>query len=239
MPSRFYYDAVNNNTFLNTVYASDLAIEQHFADTFFHGDKSRIVYSTNDFCFRKRVGKSEKNYSNADLPFFNYWQQDVNIEPDRFYWNHIANIQGIYSEDLGRKLRVVPIQIRYEASLWTHSMFDSQYARSLFFLDDSNETILYPTVNTTDGKEIILSAFLSYDFSDNEYEESDWLERNTIYNWGINPSLDVIMVYDDQGPVSLTEEIIVNFLSAKNELNKSDILNSDPYVLLTQYFSGS
>jgi len=235
MPSRFYYDDINNSTFLNTLYSADLALENHFANMLFSGDTTRMVYSSNEFAFRKRVGKSENNYSNADLPFMNYWNtQAINPDTDRFYWNHIAQMQGIFSEVVGRKIRVVPQKIEYESSVWFNNAFDLQYAMSVLSNDDSNETIVSSSVSTHDGKEVEIPLYLGYSFSTNEYKEDDWLERNHIYNQGVDFYVDAMFIFDDQGPVSITDEVILNFIASKG-LNTDDPLLSTTQVLL-QYF---
>ncbi|MDA3856626.1 MAG: hypothetical protein PF569_10310 [Candidatus Woesearchaeota archaeon] len=236
MPTRFYYDEVNDNSYLNTFYASDIALETHFANMLFKGSLDRIVYASNDYAFRKRAGSVTSDYTNLEFPFMNYYNpQVVNPDTDRFYWNHIANIEGIYSSELGRKIRVVPLRIEYESSIWFNSAFDLQYAMSRLNNNDSNETVVYATVTTTDGQDITIPMFLGYNFSDNVYQEDDFLEQNRIYNQGINFTVDLVMLYDDS-PVSITDEIIFNFLSSKN-LDTSDPINSDPQKLLTQYFT--
>lgn len=240
MPTRFYYDAINNSTYLNTIYSADIALENHFANMLFGGDLNRIIYSSNQYAFRKRAQLEQKDYSALNLPFMNYKNpQHINPDTDRFYWNHIVQLEGLYSDQLGRKIRAIPFRIEYESSIWFHQAFDLQYAMSLLNNDYSNETIVpsYVTVKDKDNidVDIEIPLYLGHNFSANEYEEDQWLEENRIFNQGIDFIVDGMMLFDDS-PVSLSESISLDFISAKDEIadNPSD---TESQVLLQEYFT--
>lgn len=207
----------SGKTFLNSVTALDIAIENHYGDMLFDGDLSRIIYSSNEQALRNRA-KNEK-WSNAHLPFMNYKLTDLQKNSsEREYWNAALNMYGIYLDEVGQYAHVTPVLANYEATVFMHRFDETQFALQKVLWDNDNETILTAQVaaGNPEGSIIDVPAILSYDISYNpQYNESDWLERNNIYT--IDMSLEfVLWIIDMDDDVWVPEEVVFNFASKKN-----------------------
>jgi len=239
MPS--FFDHTN---YLNTLFPLNNAVEQYFADIVFDGDLNRVIYSSNAYAFRKRSSRSKTttNNYNADnlrFPFINYYVTDISNTPTRKYMSNIVNLEGIYVPDTGKKIQVVPVQIQYESTIFVKRFDDLSLVLSKFLKENSNETILKPSV-TYNGTDITFDAYLGYNFNFNtDYNETDWLNFNEIHTIGLNFVFDSAFLYINDEPVSITEEIIFNFLSAKDGYSGelTDLSPLDYKILLTEYFS--
>jgi hypothetical protein len=108
----FYYGQEfldDDNDFFITQYALDMAIETKFANMLFHGDMSRIIYASNDWCFTER---SRRNKGLLEFPFMNYYLASKSLSTRRMLFNNQANVGGIdlgMAEILGGKFRVSPV----------------------------------------------------------------------------------------------------------------------------------
>jgi len=227
MPS--FFDKTN---FINNIYALNIAIENHFGQIF-DGDLSRMIYASNQYAFRKRVKNSSLIVSNLHLPFINYYLTDISLNTDRQWFNHILNVQGVYIDELGKKMKVVPIQAQYESTLFIQRFDDSLNAFYRFLKDNSNETVLYPSV-TVNEQEIDFTGVLSYNFSFNtEYNELDWLEQNNIYTIALDFNFNTQFLYSNEDGFGISDEVILEFLTYKTN---SDFEDDDPYETLKEYF---
>lgn len=256
-PSSFYYESefLDKNIFFNTVYALDIAIEQNFAEMLFYSDLSRVVYASNDYCFRKRTEMNENGL--LDIPFMNYYLTDVSRDTNRSLWKNSSNVQTLanidnYMQELGFGIKLVPVRLEYEATIFFSQDKDLQYATSKLMFQDNNETILKGILTSENGTELKNPAFMDYSFSFKpEYNENEWLESNNITSIGIDFGIDTFLIYPDTEargilktpqpaytPLRVTNEIIFNFLSTKGALIKDkNLLNTQPQDLLTSYFS--
>jgi|GEM_PF-1567797 len=250
----FFYeeDFAQENTFFNSVYALDLAIENNFGSMLFYNDLSRIVYASNEYCFRRRTSMDSEGL--LDLPFINYYLKSMSPDTNRFLWKNSNNVQILldngYASQLGFGIKVIPIHLEYEATAWFTQDKDLQYATSKLMFQNTNETILYGELQATNGTIVKNPAFLTYNFDFKpEYSENEWLESNNITSIGMDFSFDTFIIYPDTnilttpqppvGALSITEEVILNFFSAKGDLIKnSNLLSTEPKDLLTVYFNG-
>jgi len=194
---------IRNKLFLYNVCNS---VEEYIQQTYLKGNNNRIVYSNNSYAFRKRakqiaqLKEQEENYNNFDLPFLNYKIIEVsNDASGRDWFNHVANIRGVYIEELGKNIRLAPITIAFESTLWLHTNDDLFYANLVSIFDNSNETILRP-IYTIDGYDIPFYVNFSYSLSmDTEYQQQDWLEKNKIHNIEMNWELLTYMPFLNDG----------------------------------------
>lgn len=201
--NRYY----TNTNFLTIVYSVDYILIEHFANMFFNGDKSRIIYSSDEYAFRKRANQNE---GNLNLPFMNFYM--VNYDPgERTRWNVNAYATGLFIPELQTKVRFAPIQLDYEASFWTHTNYDINYAFSEFVWDTDNKTILKPWVNIQE-QEVAFPAHLSYDGLDfnPQYKENDWLERNKIHSASADFTVETLALKVNEN-ISIPEEVVFNF----------------------------
>lgn len=218
-----YFKDVN---FLNIVYASDIAIIEHFSNLFFDGDTTRVIYASNAYAFRKRA---KENEGNLNLPFINIYLNDY--QPgERIRWNLPVYSKGVYIPELNSKIQAAPITLDYEASFWAHTDYDIKYAFSEFIWDTDNKTILKPSVEI-DGNTVYFPIHLSYDGLDlnPEYNEQDWLERNKIHSASIDFDMET-MALKHNSNIHIPEKVLFNFVMSKG-LEVGSVEESYEYLI--------
>lgn len=232
----FYYEnEFNFWTNQISTYALDIAIENYFGELL-NFTKDRIIYASNDFCFRER---GRKNDGNLQLPFMNYYRTGYS-ESDREWFNNYANLIGImdvanegYVSTLGTQLKLVPIKAEYEGSIFFSQHQDVEYAWSRLVLEQSNETRLYPNLIANTGNILKNIGIVNFDIEFNpDYNESEWLEQNKIWSISCNFDIDTFFIYGNDN-FHIAQEVICEFLTAKN-IFKEGI---DPHTQLQNYFT--
>jgi hypothetical protein len=218
----FYGSEIEN--FHNVVYALDIAVKQHYSGLILGDDTSRIIYASNQYAFKERA---RKNNGNLNLPFMNYWHQDITYNTDRFLWNNKANIEGLFDEELGQSLRIIPARVSYENSFWVNRFEDLLYAKIKVMDDESNETILYPTMSIN-SRDVPIPAFLKYNYSFRpNYAEQDWLEQNKIQTIGLDIEFDTLFIVSNFD-IYVSKEFILNFLTYAGEDELATVIQSAP-----------
>lgn len=237
--SSFYYkDDLKKWFNAPSAYALDIALEQHFCDLL-KFPLDRIIYASNDFCFRER---EKKNDGQLNLPFMNYYRTGYS-ETDRFWWNNYANSYALmninnegYYNKLGLQLRLVPIKAEYEATVFFNQRKDCEFAYHELALDESNETIIKYEIETSAKGEndepyiLGLEGIVTYDLEFNPtYNETDWLQQNNIWSIQMNFDVDTFMIYANQ-EMAIANEVILEFMASKN---REDLMNQNGII---EYF---
>lgn len=204
MSEPFYSDS----NFLNVVYATDIALENYFSTLLFSGDLTKIIYSSNDYSFRKR---SDGNKGNLSLPFLNYKLNG--FDPgERLRWNAPAYTQGLYIPELVAKVKYAPITLNYQSSFWVHRWDDLIYAYDLLITEFDNKTLIEPTV-LIGSEQLKLSGLIKLTLEFNPtYTEQDWLDRNKISSIGLDFTVDIFRIKTDFA-ISLVEDVVFEFAS--------------------------
>lgn len=231
-PENFYYsDEINNqpNIFYNTLVGVSIAVENHFKDLLFKGDINRIIYASDGYAFKER---SRKNDILLGIPFMNYYLQGMFKDTgNRQLWNNEAQVIGLrdigqYQKELGRPIRAVPVRMSFESSVFFSQPFDAMYAYQKLADDSANEIILESTYLTENNLQISNSVFITYEpVWSPEYTEQEWLQDNKIIPIGMNFEAITLFLFTDTGLISLSEEVIMNFIASKNVIQ--DIENID------------
>ena len=243
--SSFYYGE-QMKSWANTPmsYALDIAIENHFGKTL-EFPLDRIIYASNEYCFRERTRKNE---GDLNLPFLNYYRTGYE-DSEREWFNDYSNRFGLidrtnkFTSLMGGKMRIYPITITYEATAFFGQNKDCEYAMNKLLFDKSNETIIKPQLETNDGDIIENAGLMSFDIEYNPtYQESDWLEQNRIWSIGIDFSVTTFMIGKfDTNPSNLhvAKSVLLEFFSAK-KLDHENYMNSEQMEwILTEYFGNS
>lgn len=248
--SYYYGDELKHWSNTPISYSVDIALENHFSELL-NFPLDRIIYASNEYCFRKR---SEKNNGNLNLPFLNYYRKTYD-DSDKLWFNDYSNRFGIidyenkFTSKLGGKLKVYPINIEYEGTVFFSQNKDCEYATNKLLYDSSNETIITPELETSNG-DILLNAGvlnLNVDYMPN-FQETDWLEQNHMFSIGLDFSVRTFMIGDfdtnpthahiDGNPLGLkvAKSIMLTFISAK-KLNHDNLLESKKMeTLISEYF---
>jgi hypothetical protein len=254
----FYYSGEFSNEalpFSNSVYCLDIAMENKLANWVFHNDLNRIIYASNDFCFRRRLemqGQEEEGAEFLNFPFINYYLVNTSFETERMLKKNSAQVQGMlnlggYAEETGVDFRVIPLRLEYESTIWFSQDKDLQYAQTKLFDKSSNEIILYGDLVAPNKKAFKLPAFVKFDFQFKpEYKENEWMETNNIVSMSMDFSMDTMLIFgyknndlaqDIIQTVSLTEEVIMNFISTKSDILSGSPTPIVPQDIITSYFT--
>lgn len=213
--------------FYNNILSTNIAVYRFFADTFFGGDLTRVVWSSPDLMFRKRQqqvnalvqqGKGNKNGGVLDFPFcaFRLNQDSASTSHERTWFNQALNVEGMWMEELGRKVRLTPATFNYTAILVCQEDVDLQYITSKMLWTDSNETLLDSFIDTTaeDGTEQTLknivvcstTTHMNADFTDR-----DWLEKNRIQTVTVDLPCGTWIMNEDRHRYWLTKKVMLDF----------------------------
>ena len=177
-----YYEG---KPFINIPYIVDIVMENHFKGVLFpdEADLSRIIYSSNEFAFRKRAKYQVNN--NFNLPFLNYRLSgyDDNIGARPTWWNNTANAIGVYVKEIEEKLHCSPLKLDYECTFWCNRDEEMRYAFNELRWDCDNQTLLKGLVQIG-GEDIGFPVHLGYNGVKIEptYAEREWLEYNKIHS---------------------------------------------------------
>lgn len=240
--SSFYYGE-QMKSWANTPmsYVTDIAIENHFAQTL-EFPLDRIIYASNEYCFRERTRKNE---GDLNLPFMNYYRKGFS-DSERPWFNDYSNRFGLidrqnrFTSKLGGKLRIYPITIQYEGTIFFGQNKDCEYAMNKLLFDKSNETTIKPQLETNNGDVIQNIGIMNFDLEYNPtYQESDWLEQNRLWSIGVDFEITTYMIGKfDSNPMGLhvAKNVMLEFFSAK-KINYENYNESEQMeILLAEYF---
>jgi hypothetical protein len=229
-----FYD-IDSLKYRNVLYALDIAVETYFADFLLGGEVSRLVYCKNDFAFRKRAEYKSvadaKKLHNLDFPFMNYCVTDISADTERQWYNHELNLNGVYVEELGRNIRMIPVTVKYESTIFFHTNIDSQFAMAELLWDADAESIVNPIVEI-DGQEVSLHGVLDFGLSyEPQFDRNDWLAQNKIHSIGLDFEVQTFLIKDSS--VCVPKELIFSFFTEKEIAFDEDNLTER----VTTYFN--
>ena len=222
----FYKDVVNKN-YVNLFYSLCIALDEYFANRLLNGDQKRIVYSSTEYALIKRSGQN--TWNNANLPFINYKMDEKTFGGKRNWFSMEGYSQGIYSDELRKKIRICPVSISFDATYWTNRDDDYQYATDMMLMDAAAETKLafYLDYKGTLIKNIAIVDF-SFDTSP-KFTETDWLEKNNIWAFSLNPSIQTWLTLDTAECFCIPKTILFNYAV------KHDLIQDGTPIEKTEY----
>lgn len=242
--SYYYNDEINNNpnVFYNSLLATSIGIEYHFKDILFKGDINRILWASNEYCFKERSRFYE---GSLNIPFMNYYLKDISPETDaRALWNHEVQVRGLRDFDsylslLGKPIRLVPVKLSFEANVFFSQPFDAMYAYQQLKDDSANERIFYTSYDSVNDNVLVSPNFLTYVPEWNpEYNEKEWLEQNKIISVGMDFEVITFFIYGDGLPLSVSNEVILEFFESKNFVtDMEDTSLIDPSRIIQDYIT--
>lgn len=207
--------------FKNTIDATVTALLDFIVDRYFMGDSSRAIISSTEMALRNRA--KGNSWSNANLPFFNLGVPSVNKDVARPWYVHRLAVEGVWVPELQRKVKMLPIKISFECSLFYHNMYDVQFAMFRAIQEEHFEDRLSIPMKFENGQELNLIGILEYNLDTSpQYTEKDFLERNKIRTITLDPTVDTYVIWDvpvfpakkilfsldvDSGSAPLVEEI--------------------------------
>ena len=241
-PQPFYYGEQMKSWANNPmVYALDISMEYKLSELL-QFPLDRIIYASNDYCFRERT---RKNHGDLNLPFLNYYRIGYDAS-ERRWFNDYSNRFGLIDRNndftslLGGKMKIYPINVNYESTVFFAQNKDCEYAMNKLMYESSNETVISAQVENDKGDVIKNVGIVGFDLEYNPtYRENDWLEQNRIWSISLDFSINTFMIGDfDENPdnLNVTKSVLLEFFSAK-KLNYDNYKESEQMEwILTRYF---
>lgn len=233
-----YYDLT---PFRNTIYALNIAIETYISNLLFKDDATKIVYSSSDFAFRKRTQQLSKtgntsNLNNLDLPFLNYKITGIDRQVSRQWWNKPIVNRGLFIDELGFKVRCLPIKISYDSTMFFHRDDDLLYAYNKLLWDDGDETKINFSLNIDS---VDLGFFALYKLDNMSYEpnynENDWLTKNKIHTASLNFTCETVIIQDQTLNFGIPNKVILDFITLHGV--NDDISNEERLEFIVNRFN--
>lgn len=226
----FYKDVVSK-AYVNTFYALCIALDNYLSTRLLNSDGSRIVYASTAYALRKRAGQNEWN--NANLPFINYKMDEKTFGGKRPWFSMEAFSQGIYIDELKKKLRITPISISFDSTYWTSRDDDYQYATDMMIMDASAETKLKFTMDYG-GILVDNIAIVDFNFDTSpQFTEEDWLTQNKIMSFSINPSIQTFLPLTNVEGYCIPKTVLLDFLVKKDIINQGEVIEYDQAMQFT------
>jgi hypothetical protein len=226
MPDNFF--AVKGNhffkkTFYTTILSTNIAVTQYLADTLFEGDLGRIVWASNEKTFRKReeqVMARNPTIGTLDMPYcsFRLSQDGSEKAVQRPWFNQALNVEGIWVEELGRKVRMTPMQLRYEGVICVQHDTDLYWLQQLLIWDASNEKLLKPILETESDagkKEEIknIGVLNIVPHMNSRFSEDDWIKNNKIQAIDLDIQVDTYLLLDNRKGYWIAVKSALSFLN--------------------------
>jgi hypothetical protein len=188
-----YYESLRNENWIDTQLCCALGMEFWVSWLLFKRDLSRVIYSKEDICFRRRVEtlgqgdlKSDDfNYVTLDLPYAVYSQSGNFEEDDRFAsMNAAAAVKGHMQPDTGIILKNMPVKVKYSMTAFFSRREDVNVASQLLYWEKNPTYPIYFIVHhQIAGQPLDIPVFMSIDSIDSniDYQEKTWLTQSKIF----------------------------------------------------------
>jgi hypothetical protein len=188
-----FYQSLRDKNWVDSNICCALGSEFWLSELLFKGDRSRVLYSKDDICFRRRIetlGKGDVaddgiNYVNLDLPYACYSQNGPYEADDRSAsMNSAAAIKGQYQVDTGVILKFMPAKIKYTATAFFSRRDDVNVASQLLYWESNPKGPLYFMVHhQIAGQPIDIPVFMTIESFDSntDYQEKKWLTDSKIF----------------------------------------------------------
>lgn len=215
-----FYKSVANNTYKNTFYALCIGFDDYLSTQFLNNDASRIIYSSTDYALVKRSGQNEWN--NANLPFINYKISSKENDGTRNWFNFALYSQGVFFPELGKKIKMVPVTYNFDCTYFTGRDDDWQYATDRLLIDEKSDT-KFSYYLDYNGQLVKNMAVLDFNIDTSpQFTERDWLEKNNIWSFSLNPVIQTNMLYENSSGFCIPKTVLINFLVKKDLIPSSD-----------------
>ncbi len=191
-----YYNEVSEDFHWIDVHNSAcVVLEAYLAKLLLKGDTSRVIYSSKDMCFRRRIElmdtettkKPETGYNaiSLNLPFVSYFQTGEIEKDDRSSVMQMNSaIIGEYIDEVGQDLRMVAFKSRYEATLFLARRDEVRFAQNVLYFEKEPQHPLYFKVGVNwrgATLEIPISFTIESIKTNVEYKETDFLTNSRIF----------------------------------------------------------
>ncbi len=229
MPS--FYPQVSSKAYVNIFYSMCIHFDNLISKLILNEDDSRIVYSSTDYALIKRSGKEEWN--NANLPFLNYKLSGKSIGGTRNWFSMQIFSQGVFIPELRKKIRIAPISIELDCTYWTSRDDDWQYAVDTLLINNFGETKFSYDMDFS-GTIVKNIAIVEFNLDTSpRYTEQDWLEKNEISTFSLNPTIQTFLPLDTAEGFCIPKTLLMDFLVKKDIINQGEVVEYDEALEFT------
>lgn len=229
MPS--FYPQVSSKAYVNIFYSMCIHFDNFISKLILNEDDSRIVYSSTDYALIKRSGKEEWN--NANLPFLNYKLSGKSIGGTRNWFSMQNFSQGVFIPELRKKIRIAPISIELDCTYWTSRDDDWQYAVDTLLIKNFGETKFSYDMDFS-GTIVSNIAIVEFNLDTSpRYTEQDWLEKNEISTFSLNPTIQTFLPLDTAEGFCIPKTLLMDFLVKKDIINQGEVVEYDEALEFT------
>lgn len=196
--------------YLNCLHATIISLWTFFAENYWVGDMSRVIYASNDYAFKRRVElNAAANTQGLNLPFQNFKITNVMKGTQRPWFNHEMAIQGYQDYTIGKRIKLIPVTINFESTLFFSTEADAMWLQQKLLWDASLETKIKPSVDLSllDPLNPLVPKVTTLDMIgvigmepsyNPQFTENDWLEKNKIRTATLdNLNIQLLMTNDD------------------------------------------
>jgi hypothetical protein len=188
-----YYEELKKENWISTNLCCSIGMEFWISWLLFKRDLSRVLYSKEDICFRRRVEtlgrgdvkSNDLNYLTLDLPYAVYSQTGSFEEDDRIAsMNAAAAVKGHLQPDTGIILRNMPVKVKFSMTAFYSRREDVDVASQLLYWEQKPTYPIYFIVHhQIAGQPLDIPVFMSIDSVDanTDYQEKSWLTSSKIF----------------------------------------------------------
>lgn len=211
-------------TFHNTILATNIELWKFLATTLFDGDQERIVWSSAEKMFKNRSLQLQRRNKNPtgllDFPFLSFKLKGDGATNggDRPWFNQALNVEGEYHSELGRKVRMTPVTLNYEAVFCCQHDTDLQWAQQTLIWTQSNETQLKPTLQTIGADKVstvevpLIGIANVVPQMGQRFTETDWLTQNRIQAIDLDIAVQTYLLSDNTSGFAMVKKVIFDFM---------------------------
>lgn len=187
-----YFNSTNIK-WVDTHRSNKVSIEVFLAKLLFHDDVRRVIYSTQDAAFRKRIESLDKGKNEEaplkpemlDLPFASFSMIGDPEPDDRMAAvNATESVTGLYYEEEDRLMRRLAVKTKYKIICFFSRLDDVRIAQQLLMWEQKPDHPIWMYNNVKwRGINIDLPTFATIESinTNPDYKENDWLKNNRIF----------------------------------------------------------
>jgi hypothetical protein len=175
-------------------------------------------------------------------------QDGVSEGTDRTWWNPALNVEGMWIEELGRRVRITPMTLTYEACFICQHDVDLYWAQNANIWDKAQETIVESFIDAIgpDGTAHTLKNIIIYDATPHmnaTYSEADWLQKNKLQTITMDISCQTwAMAEDKNHRYCITKKVLFDFLEGsgyyRNLIHGDGDVDAEAQKLVWDIFMG-
>lgn len=187
-----YYDS-SSQKFVDIHRSIQVSLEWFLSKLLFKNDLSRVIYSTQDNIFRRRIESLDQGKNDSEplkremlsLPFACYFQNG-DIEPDDRIASMNASqaVNGTFFEKENRLMRRLAVKYKYKAICFFESLENVRIAQQLLFWEKEPKSPIWlytPILWRNMTINIPTNVTIESITTNPQYKETDWLKNNRVF----------------------------------------------------------